>query len=53
MLHIKFRGNRSTGTGKEEVFTIYGHDGHLGHVTSMMFISFKIIKFLVLEKKIF
>ena len=38
MLHTKFRGNRSTGSGDEDflsVFTIYGHGGHLGHVTHM------------------
>ena len=36
MLHIKFRGNRPTGSGEEDflrVFTIYGRGGHLGHVT--------------------
>ena len=36
MLHTKFRGNRPTGSGEEDfgvVFTIYGHGGHLGHVT--------------------
>ena len=35
MLHIKFRGNRPGGSGEEDfkVFTIYGHGGHLGHVT--------------------
>ena len=31
MLHTKFRGNRPAGSG--ENFTIYGHGGHLGHVT--------------------
>ena len=39
MLHIKFRGNRSAGSGEEDfqrVSTIYGHGGHLGHVTSIM-----------------
>ena len=39
MLHTKFRGNRSAGSGEEDfqrVFTIYGHGGHLGHVTSIM-----------------
>ena len=38
MLHIKFRGNRSTGSGEEDfwmIFTIYGRGGHLGHVTQM------------------
>ena len=36
MLHTKFPGNRSTGSGEEDfwrVFTIYGHGGHLSHVT--------------------
>ena len=39
MLHTKFRGNRSTGSGEEDfqrVSTIYGHGGHLGHVTSII-----------------
>ena len=39
MLHIKFRGNRSEGSGEEDflsVFTIHGRGGHLGHVTNIM-----------------
>ena len=39
MLHTKFRGNQPAGSGEEDflrVFTIYGHGGHLGHVTSIM-----------------
>ena len=44
MLHIKFRGNRTAGSGEEDflrVFTIYGHDDHLGHVTNIiLFFSF-------------
>ena len=39
MLHTKFRGNRSAGSGVEDFqrdSTIYGHSGHLGHVTSIM-----------------
>ena len=39
ILHTKFRGNRPTGSGEEDfrrVFTIYGHGGHLGYVTSIM-----------------
>ena len=39
MLHTKFRGIRPAGFGKEDFkgfFTIYGHGGHLGHVTSIM-----------------
>ena len=38
MLHTKFRGNRSAGSGEKDfwrVFTIYGRGGHLGHVTQM------------------
>ena len=49
MLHTKFRGNRPAGSGEEgfyRVFTIYGHGGHLGHVTSIMSSDFH---FLVLE----
>ena len=37
MLHTKFRENRSAGSGDFQRFsTIYGHGGHLGHVTSIM-----------------
>ena len=39
MLHTKFHGNRPAGSGEEDfyrVFTIYGHGGHLDHVTSIM-----------------
>ena len=38
MLHTKFHGNRPASSGEDflRVFTIYGHDGHLGHVTSIM-----------------
>ena len=39
MLHTKFRGNWSAGSGKEDflkVFNIYGHSGHLGHVISII-----------------
>ena len=39
MLHTKFRGNRLAGSGEEDFwgvfFTIYGHGGHLGHVTQI------------------
>ena len=31
MLHSKFHDQRTSGSGK--VFTIYGHGGHLGHMT--------------------
>ena len=42
MLHTKFLGNRPAGSGEDflRVFTIYGHGGHLGHVTSIMLINF-------------
>ena len=35
MLHVKFHGHWSTGSGEEvlKVFTIYGRGGHIGHVT--------------------
>ena len=48
MLHTKFRGNRSAGSRVDflRVFTIYGHGGHLGHVTS---IKSSVFNFLVPE----
>ena len=48
MLHTKFRGNWPAGSGEDflRVFTIYGHGGQLGHVTSIMSSDFH---FLVLE----
>ena len=61
MLHTKFRGNQPAGSGEEDfqrVFTIYGHGGHLGHVTSIIssdFISLYLkafIKNLVLIGKV-
>ena len=38
MLHTKFYGNRPASSGEDfqRGFTIYGHGGHLGHVTSIM-----------------
>ena len=44
MLHTKFRENRPAGSGEEDflrVFTIYGHGGHLGHVTQMLRTNFR------------
>ena len=38
MLHINFQGNRPIASGK--VFTIYGHGGHVGHVTKLICINF-------------
>ena len=43
MLHTKFCRNPSAGSGEDIFsffFTIYGHGGHLGHVTSIMLIIF-------------
>ena len=35
LLHTKFQDQRKLGSGEDflKVFTIYGHGGHLGHVT--------------------
>ena len=43
MLHIKFQGHRSIGSGEEDFlrfFTIYGHGGPVGHVTQLICINF-------------
>ena len=43
MLHTKFQGHRSIGSGEEDffkVFTIYGHGGHVGHVSQLICINF-------------
>ena len=42
MLHTKFHGNWPAGSGEDfgRVFTINGHGGHLGHVTSIKSIYF-------------
>ena len=42
MLHTKFQGHRSIGSGEDffKVFTIYGHGGHVGHVTQLICINF-------------
>ena len=43
MQHTKFRGNQSTGSREKDfwrVFTIYGHGGHLGNVTTIVSINF-------------
>ena len=43
MLHAKFQDHRTSGSGEEffKVFTIYGHGGHLGHVTLTIYINFR------------
>ena len=35
MLHTNFQGHRPLGSREDffKVFTIYGHGGHLGHVS--------------------
>ena len=40
MLHAKFQDHRTSGSG-EFFFTIYGHGGHLGHVTWTIKINFR------------
>ena len=43
MLHTKFQGNRSIGSGKEDffkVFTICGHGSHVGYETQLIYINF-------------
>ena len=40
MLHTKFPGHGSIGSGEEDffkVFTIYGHSSHVGHVTNSLY----------------
>ena len=43
MLHTNFHGNRPGDSGIDDflmVFTIYGHGGNLGHVTSIILTFF-------------
>ena len=43
MLHAKFQDQRTFDSREDvflKVFTIYGHDGHLGHVTLTVFTQF-------------
>ena len=42
MLHTNFQGHRSIASGGDffKVFTIYGHNGHVGHVTKFICINF-------------
>ena len=43
MLHAKFQDHTTSGSGEEVFFiffTIYGHGGHLGHVTLTININF-------------
>ena len=41
MLHAKFQDHRTPGPGDFfKAFTIYGHGGHLGHVTWTIYTNF-------------
>ena len=43
MLHTKFQGHQSIGSGEEDFlifFTIYGHGGHVGRATQLICINF-------------
>ena len=43
MLHAKFQDHRTSSSNIEDflkAFTIYGHGGHLGHVTWTIYINF-------------
>ena len=43
MLYTKLQRHRSIGSREEDffkVFTIYGHGGHVGHVTQLICINF-------------
>ena len=56
MLHTKFRGNRSAGSGEVEIlndFTIYGRGRQLGHVTSIMSSDFHLLVPKSFHKKLF
>ena len=55
MLHTKFHGNWPAGSGEEDflrVFTIYGHGGHLSHVTRIMSSDFHFLVPESVHKKI-
>ena len=39
MLHAKFQDHR-TSSSEKKIFTIYGHGGHLGHETCIIYINF-------------
>ena len=44
MLHTKFPRNQPFGSGEEDFlvfFTIYGHGGHLGHLTRISQSNFR------------
>ena len=41
MLHAKFNYHRTSGSGKDVFFFIYGRGGNLGHVTWTISINFR------------
>ena len=52
MLHTKFQGHWSIGSGEEDffkVFTVYGHGSHVGHVTQTILNNFSFLKALEAE----
>ena len=54
MLHTKFQGHLSVGSEIEDslkVFTLYGHGGHIGHVTLTVCIYFHSLSLRRLYKK--
>ena len=43
MLNATFQNHRPSGSGEEDflkIFAIYSHDGHLSHVTLIIYITF-------------
>ena len=46
MLHTKFQGHWPFGSSEDtlRVFTIYGHGGHLNHVTKKFWLTYGIIR---------
>ena len=54
MLHTKFQNHRPSGSEEEKflnVFAIYSHGGHLGHVTLTIYIYFHSLFLRMLHKK--
>ena len=55
MLHTNLQGNRSSSSEKKKIFKgflLYGRGGHLGHVTSIIYIKFHFLVPESLHKKI-
>ena len=45
MLHTKFHDNQPTGSEEDiqRVLALYGHGGHIGHVTILILIDFNFL----------